>query len=133
MIICFSYSSIIHWKNLTSDISPIFIVANQEIVVFIISTFLLLFNSKKEIKRANYQKNVQKVLIMSVLIVVAMYFSFKGIKITDPLIASVLFLANPLTTILFSSLFFKERISLIQITAILLISIGAFLIHFQTN
>jgi len=70
---------------------------------------------------------------MSVLIVVAMYFSFKGIKITDPLIASVLFLANPLTTILFSSLFFKERISLIQITAILLISIGAFLIHFQTN
>lgn len=133
MIICFSYSSIIHWKNLTNDISPLFIVANQEMVVFIISSFFLLFNFKKEIKRANYQKNVQKVLIMSVLIVVAMYFSFKGIKITDPLIASVLFLANPITTILFSSLFFKERISLIQITAILLISIGAFLIHFQTN
>ena len=133
MIICFSYSSIIHWKNLTNDISPLFIVANQEMVVFVISSFFLHFNFKKEIKRINYHNNVQKVLIMSVLVVVAIYFSFKGIKITDPLIASVLFLANPLSTILFSSLFFKERISLIQITAILLISIGAFLIHFQTN
>lgn len=133
MVFCFSYSSIIHWKNLTSNINPLFILTNQELLVFIVSSLLLSLNFKKEIYLGNYKKNFQKVFIMSILIIIAIYTSFKGIKITDPLINSLLFLASPLTTILFSAIFFKEKITFKHVISIFLICIGAFLIHLKTT
>jgi drug/metabolite transporter (DMT)-like permease len=133
IIICFSYASIIHWKNLTNNIPPIFIIVNQELVVFIVSFSLLFLKSKKEISLGNYKMNFIKVLIMSVLVIVAMYFSFIGIKITDPFLAALLFLASPLTTILFAAIFLKEKISFYDTLSILSICLGAFLIHLQTK
>lgn len=133
MIICFTYSSIIHWKNLTNDINPILIITNQEIIVFLISFLILFKNSKEEIQFINYKINFTKVIVMSLLVITAMYFSFIGIKITDPLISALLFLATPLTTIAFSALFFKEKITIKEIIAIIIICIGAFLIHKKMN
>ena len=70
---------------------------------------------------------------MSVLVIAAMYFSFIGVKITDPFITALLFLAIPMTTILFAALFLKEKISFSDILSILSICLGAFLIHLQTK
>lgn len=132
MVFCFSYSSIVHWKNLTTSISPIIIVANQEVIVFFVSSVLLYYKYPNEIKLENYTTNFKKIAIMSAVIIIALYFNFKGIKVTDPLINGLLFLASPLTTIAFAALFFKEKINSKNIIAIFLICIGALLIHLKT-
>ncbi|WP_445756726.1 EamA family transporter [Polaribacter sp.] len=41
-------------------------------------------------------------------------------------------MASPLTTILFSSIFFKENISIKNWISIIVISTGAFIIYIQT-
>ena len=69
-------------------------------------------------------------LWMSGIIFFALLLSLLGLKDTDPFIASLLFLATPLTTIGFSSLFFKERITLMNAIAILVIALGAFFLHY---
>jgi drug/metabolite transporter (DMT)-like permease len=46
---------------------------------------------------------------------------------------SLLFLAVPLTTILFSTFFFKEKLSYKNIIFISIIVIGAFVLHYQSN
>lgn len=97
MVLCFTISSLIHWKNLTKEIEPVFIIANQELLVFIVG------------------------------------FSFLGLKITNPLISGLFFLASPLTTILFSSLYFKETITLKNCLSILIISFGAYILFLQTT
>jgi drug/metabolite transporter (DMT)-like permease len=132
MVFCFSYSSIVHWKNLTTSISPIIIVANQEVIVFFVSSVLLYYKYPNEIKLENYTTNFKKIAIMSAVIIIALYFNFKGIKVTDPLINGLLFLASPLTTIAFAALFFREKINSKNIIAIFLICIGALLIHLKT-
>lgn len=133
MIICFTYSSIIHWKNLTNDINPILIITNQEVIVFLLSFLIIFKNYKNQIRITNYKINFIKVIVMSLIVITALYFSFIGIKITDPLISAILFLATPLTTITFSALFFKEKITTKEIIAIIIICFGAFLIHKKTT
>jgi drug/metabolite transporter (DMT)-like permease len=69
---------------------------------------------------------------MALLIFSALLFSFLGLKVTNPLISSLLFLSNPLLTIVFAALFFKEKINLYTILALIFISSGAFIIHLQS-
>lgn len=133
MIICFTYSTIIHWKNLSNNINPIVIITNQEFIVLITSILVVFKKFKQEFNFENYKTNFRRVLVMSLFITAALYFSFIGIKITNPLISGLLFLASPLTTIVFSSIFFKEKISLKETIAIVLICIGAFLVHNKTT
>jgi drug/metabolite transporter (DMT)-like permease len=132
-IFCFSSASFVHWKNLTRNLDPILIIANQEIVVFIVSSLILYFKYKSTIKITNYITNLNKVVIMSLVIILSLYFGFRGVKITNPLISALLLLSGPLTTIVFSAFFFKERLTLKQLVPMALIFIGAFIISFQNK
>jgi len=67
------------------------------------------------------------------VIFLALLFSFLGLEITNPIISGVLFLANPITTIIFSAYFFKEKIKVTDWIAIAVIAFGAFLLHLQTT
>jgi drug/metabolite transporter (DMT)-like permease len=130
MTVSFSISSLIHWKNLTSDIPPLLIITNQELVVFI-SAVIFTFFKHKAINFSEVCKNYfLRVFLMALIIFLALLFSFMGLKITNPLISSVLFLASPLTTIMLSAIFFKEKLRVKDIIAILIIAFGAFILHF---
>jgi drug/metabolite transporter (DMT)-like permease len=56
-----------------------------------------------------------------------------GLKQTNPIISSLLFLGSPLTTMILNIIFYKESLSKQNVFAIILISIGAFILHFQSN
>ncbi|WOC39689.1 DMT family transporter [Polaribacter sp. HL-MS24] len=133
MVVCFGTGSIINWENLHDEIPPILIIANQESIVFISGIILLSPQKKTSSLLPTLQKYFKRVLLMSFVIFLALLFSFLGLKITNPIISGTLFLASPLTTILFSALFFKEKISLKEWAAIATIALGAFLLHIQTQ
>jgi drug/metabolite transporter (DMT)-like permease len=132
MTISFTISSLIHWKNLTSDIPPLLIISNQEIVVFITAFVLTIFKFRtikiKEVCKTYFFR----VILMSLIIFLALLFSFLGLKITNPIVSSVLFLASPLTTILLSTLIFREQLTFKNVMAILIIATGAFILHYYS-
>jgi len=135
LLMTFSYSSsaIFHWKNLNLNFSPLLIIANQESIVFFVG---LLFTFKKANIIAittDLRIYFKKIIIMSTVVFFAILFSFLGLKQTNPIVSSLLFLAAPLTTILFSAFFFKEKFSKKNIVFIIIILLGAFMLHFQNN
>ncbi len=132
MTISFSISSLIHWKNLTSDIPPLLIISNQEIVVFITAFVLTIFKFKTIKIKEVCKKYFLRVILMAFIIFLALLFSFLGLKITNPIVSSVLFLASPLTTILLSTLIFREQLTLKNGIAILIIATGAFILHYYS-
>ena len=135
LLMTFSYSSsaIFHWKNLNLNFSPLLIIANQESIVFFVG---LLFTFKKANISAittDLRIYFKKIIIMSTVVFFAILFSFLGLKQTNPIVSSLLFLAAPLTTILFSAFFFKEKFSKKNIVFMIIILLGAFMLHFQNN
>ena len=135
LLMTFSYSSsaIFHWKNLNLNFSPLLIIANQESIVFFVG---LLFTFKKaniSSIKTDLRIYFKRIIIMSTVIFFAILFSFLGLKQTNPIVSSLLFLAAPLTTILFSALFFKEKFSKKNIVFIIIILVGAFMLHFHNN
>jgi drug/metabolite transporter (DMT)-like permease len=135
LLMTFSYSSsaIFHWKNLNLNFSPLLIIANQESIVFFVG---LLFTFKKVNMSSittGLRIYLKKIVIMSTVVFFAILFSFLGLKQTNPIVSSLLFLAAPLTTILFSALFFKEKFSKKNIVFIIIILVGAFMLHFHNN
>jgi drug/metabolite transporter (DMT)-like permease len=133
MSLSFTISALIHWKNLTNQIAPVFIIANQELIVFAVGLgFTLKRNKKVEIIRL-IKSQFNNIIIMSAVILLALLCNFLGLKIMNPLISGLVFLASPLTTILFSSFFFKEQISIKNWISISIISIGSFIIYLQTS
>ena len=136
MTLCFGTATILNWENLNQQIPAIFIIANQEVLVFICGTALLFL--QKKIKKplqvaAILQGYFYRVLLMSLVIFLGLLFSFLGLEITNPIISGVLFLASPITTIIFSAYFFKEKIKVTDWIAIAVIAFGAFLLHLQTT
>jgi hypothetical protein len=133
MTFSYSFSAILHWKNLNLNFSPLLIIANQESIVFFVG---LLFTFKK-VNMSSITTGLRiyfkKIVIMSTVVFFAILFSFLGLKQTNPIVSSLLFLAAPLTTILFSALFFKEKFSKKNIVFIIIILLGAFMLHFQNN
>lgn len=130
MTFSFSLSSLIHWKNLTTNIPTLLILSNQEFVVFFTASIFTLFKRKSiEIKK-QIKNYFFRVIAMGLIIFLALLCNFLGLKITNPIVSSVLFLASPLTTILFSALFFKEKLTLKNSFAILIIAFGAYILHY---
>ena len=70
---------------------------------------------------------------MALIIFLAILFGFMGLKITNPLISSLLSLSVPIITILFGKIFFKENLNSNILVSLLLISIGAFLLYLDLN
>ena len=137
MTLCFGTAAILNWENLNQKIPVILIIANQEILVFICGIVLLFLQRRRRNSFIQllsiFQKYFYRVLLMSIVILLGLFFSFLGLEITNPIISGVLFLASPLTTILFSAYFFKENIKVTDWIAIGVISFGAFLLHLQTT
>ncbi len=133
MTFAFGTSSIIHWKNLGTKVPPIIIIANQELVVFITAACITLTKIKITKIKTDVKKYFFNALFMAFIIFLGLLFSFLGLQITNPLISSILFLATPLLTIVFGSIFFKEKMSSLNIVAVIIISIGAFIVHYQNN
>ena len=133
MTFSYSFSAILHWKNLNLNFSPLLIIANQESIVFFVG---LLFTFKK-VNMSSITTGLRiyfkKIVIMSTVVFFAILFSFLGLKQTNPIVSSLLFLAAPLATILFSALFFKEKFSKKNIVFIIIILLGAFMLHFKIN
>jgi hypothetical protein len=133
MTFSFSCSAILHWKNLTLNFSPLLIIANQESIVFLLGLFLTVKNRNIGFFKSNLKIYFKKIIVMSTVVFFAILCSFLGLKQTNPIISSLLFLAAPLTTILFSRLFFKEKIPFKNIIFITIILVGAFILHSQNN
>jgi drug/metabolite transporter (DMT)-like permease len=133
MTFSFSCSAILHWKNLTLNFSPLLIIANQESIVFLLGLFLTVKNGNSGVFKSNLKIYFKKIVVMSTVVFFAILCSFLGLKQTNPIISSLLFLAAPLTTILFSKFFFKEKISFKNIIFIAIILVGAFILHSQNN
>lgn len=131
MVFGFGMASILHWKNLSSLIHPIYILWNQEIVVFLISIPFFWLSKTFDFSPFVFIKAYFfRVIFMSLVIFFALYFSLLGLEATNPIILSVQTLGTPLLTILFGALFFKEKIHIFDIISIVLILTGAFLINF---
>lgn len=131
MTICYSTSSVLHWSNLDANAPAILIIANQELIVFIISGTFAFFLRRNVTIMSGFKIHFRKVFIMAILIFFALLFSFLGLNETNPLISSILFLASPLMTIFFGNIFFRERISIKDVLAILVVSYGAFMLNFR--
>jgi drug/metabolite transporter (DMT)-like permease len=132
MTLFFSTSSLIHWKNLASEVPPLVLISNQELTVFITALFLILSSHSFSQIKTGIESNFKKVIVMALLIFLALLFSFLGLKVTNPMISSLLFLSNPLLTIVFAAIFFKEKITIYTIIALIFISVGAFILHLQS-
>lgn len=133
MTFCFGVSSLIHWKNLGTKVPPLLIIANQELVVFIIATCITFTKIKITKIKYDIKNYFINALLMAFIIFLALLFSFLGLQITNPFISSILFLATPILTIILGTLFFKEKMNAYNIVAIVLIIIGAFILRYQNN
>lgn len=131
MTIFYSLSSVFHWKNLDASVPAVFIIANQELIVFTIAVMITFSSRKSNAIISGFRTNFTKVIAMAIVIFFALLFSLLGLKETNPLISSILFLSSPLMTILFGVIFFKEKLSVYNAISILIIAMGAFILHYQ--
>jgi drug/metabolite transporter (DMT)-like permease len=135
MSLFFASSGLVHWYNFKQSISPLFSVVNQEVIVFLVGGIGLIAQPKS-VKEHWFQsmiKSANLVFIMAVLIFAAVWTGFLGLKITNPLLASLLPLATPILTILFGALFFKEKWNKKMGLALFIIAIGAYVLHLNLN
>ena len=135
MSLFFTASGLVHWYNLKQSIPPLFSVVNQEVIVFLVGGIGLIAQPKS-VKEHWFQsmiKSANLVFIMAVLIFAAVWTGFLGLKITNPLLASLLPLATPILTILFGALFFKEKWNKKIGLALFIIAIGAYVLHLNLN
>ena len=133
MTFSYSFSAILHWKNLNLNFSPLLIIANQESIVFFVGLLLTFKKANISSIKTDLRIYFKRIIIMSTVIFFAILFSLLGLKQTNPIVSSLLFLAAPLTTILFSAFFFKEKFSKKNIVFIIIILLGAFMLHFKIN
>ncbi len=133
MTFSFGISSLIHWKNLDTNVPALLIISNQELVVFSTALLISFLTSNRSETKSNLIKYFPNALLMAFIIFLALLFSFLGLQITNPFISSILFLATPLLTITFGTLFFKEKMSITNGIAICIIACGAFILHYQSS
>ena len=135
MSVCFASSGMVHWYNFKQSIPPLFSVVNQEIIVFLVGGLGWLLQPKK-VKTQWLQTIVKSSYLligMALLIFVAVWSGFLGLKITNPLLASLIPLATPILTILFGALFYKEKWNKTILFALLIIAGGVFVLHLNLN
>lgn len=129
MTISFSLSSIIHWKNLNSDISPLLILSNQEMIVLFISTLGVMIRKEKDYYIQKFKKHYKSTFFMAVILVLAFLFSLIGLKKTNPLTMSLIVLISPILTLILNSILLKDKISNACILSVIFILSGAILLE----
>ncbi len=135
MALFFASSGLVHWYNFKQSIPPLFSVVNQEIIVFLVSGVGLMLQPKTLKKKwlQTIVKSSYWLIVMALLIFSAVWTGFLGLKITNPLFASLLPLTIPILTILFGAIFFKEKWNKNILLALLIIAAGAFVLHLNLN
>lgn len=135
MSLFFTSSELVHWYNFKQSIPPLFSVVNQEIIVFIVGGIGLIMQPKSV--KTQWSQSIVKsgylIVMMAILIFAAVWTGFLGLKITNPLLASLLPLATPILTILFGALFFKEKWNKYTALSFLLIAVGSYMLHINLN
>lgn len=129
MTLGFGISSILHWKNIETNVPILFIISNQEIVVFLLFSSVNIRYERTIIKIKNLKLYFNRVIIMALILFFALLFSFKGLKTTNPLITSALFLIGPILTITLGNIYFQEKLTFKNLISIIIILIGAFVVH----
>ena len=129
MTISFSLSSIIHWKNLNSDISPLLILSYQEMIVLFISTLGVMIRKEKDYYIQKFKKHYKSTFFMAVILVLAFLFSLIGLKKTNPLTMSLIVLLSPILTLILNSILLKDKISNACILSVIFILSGAILLE----
>ena len=129
MTISFSLSSIIHWKNLSSDISPLLIISNQETIVLFFSTFGVIIRREKDYYIQKFNKHFKSTFFMAIILVLALFFSLIGLEKTNPLTMSLVVLISPIITLILNSILLKDRISNACILSVIFILFGAILME----
>ncbi len=135
MSLFFASSGLVHWYNFKQSIPPLYSVVNQEIIVFLAGGIGLIMQPKsvKTQWLPTIVKSAYILVLMAALIFTAVWTGFLGLKITNPLLASLLPLATPILTILFGALFFKEKWNKKMGLALFIIAIGAYVLHLNLN
>ncbi|CAI8219546.1 MAG: Uncharacterised protein [Bacteroidia bacterium] len=129
MTISFSLSSIIHWKNLSSDISPLLIISNQETIVLFFSTFGVIIRREKDYYIQKFNKHFKSTFFMAIILVLALFFSLIGLEKTNPLTMSLVVLISPIITLILNSILLKDRISNACILSVIFILFGSILLE----
>ena len=135
MALFFSFSGLMHWYNLKVSIPVMASLLIQEGTVFVFGITFFLLQPQKVIIEVirNSTNKIILVVFMSIIIFLAVWFGFMGLKITNPIISSLLSLAVPIITIFFGNLFLKEKINSTILYSFILILIGAFLLYLDLN
>ncbi len=130
MSIFFTSSTLIHWYNFLGDTPVLFSLVNQEFIVAIIGFSAILYNRKKS--KLEFKKTIkeiyQPVFYMAIVIILALWSGFKGLKITNPFFSSIISLSTPILTLAFGAVFLKENWNRKIAFALVAIIIGTFLI-----
>lgn len=128
MTLGFQMAALLHWKNLESNISPFIIVFNQEFIVFICASLMVLRSNTFKYTWTYLKENGIQIFSMAIIILSALICSFFGLKITNPLLSNVLSLSGPITTIFLGYTLLKEKISFLDVVAIIFIILGILII-----
>ena len=132
MIVFFTTSGIIHWYNVAANVLPLYMVVNQELVVFIFGlTGYLIFEHRKKTQPVytSLQQVAKNLLLMSLVIFLAVLTGFLGLYKTDPLVAALVALGTPILTMLFGLFLLKEKIAVKTALALVLIITGALMLQ----
>ena len=124
MTVCFSGDTLIQWKILKS-FHPLSIMVTQELTVLIISTILYLFVKKKTVKTTFL--SYLRFPVLAIIIMLAVFTGLLGLKTTNPFVSSIGGVLISLLTVLFGSIFFKEKLSWIQMASFAVIMVGEIL------
>ena len=135
MALFFSFSGLMHWYNLKVSIPVMASLLIQEGTVFVFGITFFLLQPQKVIIEVirNSTNKIILVVFMSIIIFLEVWFGFMGLKITNPIISSLLSLAVPIITIFLGNLFLKEKINSTILYSFILILIGAFLLYLDLN
>lgn len=131
MILGFGISSILHWKNLEKNVPVLFILSNQELVVFLLFSTINLRYERTITIINNLKFYFTRVIVMALILFFALLFSFIGLKKTNPIISSTLYMIGPILTITLGNVYFQEKITFKNLISIIIILVGAFIIHFN--
>ena len=121
MSLCFALSGILQWYHLKTH-EPLLLVIHQEVVVFLLAAGTTWVFRIKRIPVFN----ADKIPLMAIIIFLALLCGMLGLKETDPLIANIIGLFTPVTTILLGSLMLKEKLAWSSLLSLVLMLCGAY-------
>ncbi len=128
MIVCFSLSMIIQYRNLQL-IKPILLVSLQEIVVLLVSAAAFYLLKAKGLPGVTAKVRFWQAGIMALVVFFAVLSGANGLKITDPFLSSLISLSGPVLTMLGGLLIFNEKVSFKVLLSIGLIIAGSLILR----